>query len=148
MRTLHATSEWGQRSRVRALPEKLSNEHQYTGIVCVECPGVVGVRVEGQGELRFTCRVGHAFSVNDLIGGKDQKIEEWLWSALESMKELATLLRDLQQIGADGAANYAARIDTLERQAKLLGQILQSNDPVVLGAADAGDELDAGRGSP
>jgi two-component system, chemotaxis family, protein-glutamate methylesterase/glutaminase len=133
---------------VRALPEKLTNEQQYTGVVCVECPGVIRVRVEGRGELRFTCRVGHAFSANDLVGGKEQKIEERLWSAFESMKELAALLRDLQQIGADGEANYAARIETLERQAKFLGQILQSNDPVVLGAADAGDEPDAGRGSP
>jgi hypothetical protein len=134
---------------VRALPEKLTGGHQYTGVVCVECPGAVGVRVEGtQGELRFTCRAGHAFSSNDLIGGKEKKIEEWLWSAFESMKELAALLHDLQQIGADGEAGYAARIEALERQAKLLGQILQANDPVVLGAADADDEPDTGRGSP
>jgi two-component system, chemotaxis family, protein-glutamate methylesterase/glutaminase len=134
---------------VRALPEKLTHEPQYTGVVCVECPGVIGVRKEGsQGELRFTCRVGHAFSSNELIGGKEKKIEEWLWSAFESIKELAALLRDLQQVSADGEASYTPRIQTLERQAKLLGQILQSNDPVVLGAADAGDEPDAERGSP
>jgi hypothetical protein len=91
---------------------------------------------------------GSRLSSNDLIGGKEKKIEEWLWSAFESMKELAALLQDLQQIGADGEAAYVERIEALERQAKLLGQILQGNDPVVLGAADAGDEPDAERGSP
>ena len=77
---------------MRALPEKLTADYQYTGAVCVECPGVIHVRAEGSGELRFTCRVGHAFSLNELIEGKERKLEEWLWSALESIQELAALL--------------------------------------------------------
>jgi two-component system, chemotaxis family, protein-glutamate methylesterase/glutaminase len=131
---------------VRALPEKLTNEYEYTGVVCVECPGVVHVRAEGRGELRFACRVGHAFSCNDLLEGKERKIEQWLWSAFESMQELAALLRDLEQ--REGGADYATRIESLERHAKVLAQLLQSNEPIVLGVADPRDEPDAGRDKP
>ena len=134
---------------MRALPENVTAEYEFTAVVCVECPGVVHVRAEGDAaKLRFICRVGHAFSTNDLIRGKEEKIEERLWSALESMKELAALLRDLRLINADGGIAYAARIQNLERQAQVLGQLLQSNAPVVLGAGDACDEPDAGRSNP
>jgi len=134
---------------VRALPEKVTTEYRYTGVVCVECPGVVHVRAEGPGgELRFSCRVGHAFSTNDLIEGKEEKIEESLWSTFETIAELIALLRDLEGLNGGSSGKYATRIQSLERQARAIAELLQSNEPVVLGSANARDDPDTGRGHP
>src|SRR5262249_12252066 len=69
-----------------------------TRISCPECAGVLGVRIDGDhGHLMFVCRVGHTFSIRDLLVGKEEQIETRLWSAVVALEELVEILEDFQQ---------------------------------------------------
>jgi hypothetical protein len=66
---------------------------------------VLTVQGENPGHLLFECRIGHAFSSEELIGDKEKRVERLLWSAVEALEELSALLRDL---GSDGDRARAA----------------------------------------
>src|SRR5437867_3895235 len=69
-----------------------------TRISCPDCAGVLGVRVDGdRGHSMFVCRVGHTFSMRDLLVGKEQQIEARLWSAVVALEELVEILDDFGQ---------------------------------------------------
>ena len=42
----------------------------------------------------FVCRVGHTFSMRDLLVGKEEQIEARLWSAVVALEELVEILDD------------------------------------------------------
>jgi two-component system chemotaxis response regulator CheB len=60
---------------------------------------VLTVQREGPDQLLFECRVGHAFSPEELIADKEKRVELLLWSSVVALEELSALLRDL---GGDG----------------------------------------------
>ena|SRR5438876_168726 len=69
-----------------------------TRISCPDCAGVLGVRVDGdRGHSMFVCRVGHTFSMRDLLVGKEEQIEARLWSAVVALEELVEILDDFGQ---------------------------------------------------
>ena len=45
---------------------------EITGVSCPDCPGVLGVSTEND-HLRFRCRIGHVYSLQDLVEAKDRK---------------------------------------------------------------------------
>jgi hypothetical protein len=101
-----------------ALPPNLSNGDgpRVTGITCPECAGSLEVVREGHGALRFICRVGHAVSVDELLAGKEEKIENDLWAAIRALEELATLLEDLEAYAMRHGRMSAARITSASRR--------------------------------
>ena len=44
------------------------------------------VQREGKGNLRFSCRVGHTRSVDEVLAGKEEKIEGDLWVTVRGME--------------------------------------------------------------
>jgi len=72
-----------------------TSELRASGISCPECAGCLAVRREGRGALFFACRVGHTLSVDDLLTGKEEKIESDLWATVRGLEELIALLEDL-----------------------------------------------------
>src|SRR5947207_13572147 len=83
---------------MNALPSDLDAalEPRFTGISCPECAGCLMVEREGRGNLRFICRVGHTQSVDELLTGKEEKIEADLWASVRGLEELVALLVDLE----------------------------------------------------
>jgi two-component system chemotaxis response regulator CheB len=77
-----------------------SSELRASGITCPECAGCLAVRRERGGALFFACRVGHTLSVDDLLTGKEEKIECDLWAIVRGLEELVALLEDLDAYGA------------------------------------------------
>ena len=45
-----------------------------TALICPECEGAVSIRLHGR-RVFFACRVGHAYSLAELVSGKEQVIE-------------------------------------------------------------------------
>ena len=117
-----------------------------TGITCPECFGVLQVEREGHGNLRFVCRVEHTMSVDELLTGKEEKIETDMWATVRAMEELVALLQDLEtyaqrfgrtQIGGPHHERIAQARDHIRR----IRSVLQEKRPVDLTmAGDAGTD--------
>jgi len=79
-----ATDDWNQ------IP---GSPTRYT---CPECQGAIQ-RIEEDGLVRFRCRVGHAYSPDDLLGAKAKTVEDTLWVALQTLEERAQMLENMAQ---------------------------------------------------
>jgi two-component system chemotaxis response regulator CheB len=85
---------------------------------CPECHGVL-VRVQEGPIARYRCHTGHAFSLQTLLAGLNDEIDDGLWSALRAIEERILLLRELEQIararqdwaGAEQCAQQARATD-------------------------------------
>ncbi len=137
-------------SQLYALPPDVSEaiEPRVTGITCPECSGVLGVVREGRGTLRFICRVGHAVSVDELLAGKEDKIETDMWASVRALEELIALLRDLEAYArrhgrGQTAGPHHDRIAQARDHAQRLRGILEEKRPVDLASSgDAGTAVD------
>jgi two-component system chemotaxis response regulator CheB len=115
-------------------------EARVTGITCPECAGCLEVQREGHGNLRFICRVGHTMSVDELLAGKEDKIENDMWASVRALEELAMLLDDLERYArAHGRDQIGGPHDERMRQARDHAQrvrdILRDKRPVDLTSA-------------
>src|SRR5215813_4733907 len=96
-----------------------------TGTSCPDCPGVLVVRaLHVGGTLHFRCRIGHAYSEDELLAAKEERVESHLWAAVTAFEELAALLADL-----DRAPDRRARA---LRAVQALRQIIDQDRPIVL----------------
>ena len=104
----------------------------------------------GRGYLHFECRIGHAFSTDELIAAKERQFEDGVWAAVTTVRELVQLLRDLEEHGVRPArdSSFAHRIARGEAQATALRSILEdagaidlnpSSDPPELTTLEHGD---------
>jgi two-component system chemotaxis response regulator CheB len=120
---------------VTALPDRISSGTgpQVTRVSCPDCSGVISVEAEGhRGHLRLSCRVGHRFSLPDLLAAKEDRLEGRLWEALHSLVEMAELLEDLiayaeRQELDTVARSFHDRAARAREQAGLLRRIIEEN---------------------
>jgi two-component system, chemotaxis family, protein-glutamate methylesterase/glutaminase len=61
---------------------------------CPECSGSLWEIKHGQA-IRYTCRVGHSYSEDAMVGAQGRAVEAALWAALEALEERAEFLRRL-----------------------------------------------------
>ena len=103
-----------------------------TGLSCTDCSGVLMVRQEGdRGFLVFRCRVGHSFSLSELLAGKERSIEEHMWSAVATLEELGRLLEELAAHGIfERPESFLDRSSRARSTIGFLRSIIASNDPV------------------
>ena len=59
---------------------------------CPECGGVLW-ELHDENLLRFRCRVGHAYSVDSVLAGQSEAVEQALWAALKTLEENISLSR-------------------------------------------------------
>ncbi len=96
-------------------PDKLGKP---SGFGCPECGGVLWEIQEGL-LPRYRCRVGHAYSAENLLSEQSVHLEAALWAAMRGLEEKAALVRRL----ADRARNsghgmLASRYAEQERDAR------------------------------
>lgn len=74
------------------------------------CPGCGGVlwKVEDDGDLRFRCHTGHAYTAAYLLAEQTNKIEETMWIALRMFEERKNLLTEMAR-GEKGVGSNTAR---------------------------------------
>lgn len=91
--------------------------------VCPECSGTLWEIEEGD-LVRFRCRVGHAYSSENMLEAKSEAAEASLWAALRSLEESAALSRriaervprgNLRRRYLDDAESKQAHAATLRR---------------------------------
>ena len=95
---------------------------------CPECGGVLWEVYDGN-LLRFRCRVGHAYSVDSVLAGQTEAVEEALWKALKTLEESASLSRRLAHDARNGGKDWLAkrfgdRAQDSEEHAAVIRQVL------------------------
>lgn len=108
-----------------ALPDELESvggEH-VTGVSCPDCPGVLRVRLEGDHQHVFTCRIGHVYTLDELIARKERRIEEQHWHVVVALEELSALLRD--------AGVHPERAGAASEQAQVVRDLVDRTEPAV-----------------
>lgn len=115
-----------------------TNEGQYGEQVgtpsvfsCPECGGVLWEVHDGN-LLRFRCRVGHAYSVDSILAGQTEAVEEALWTALKTLEESASFSRRLANDAHKGGKDWLAKrfdekMQRAERHAAAIRQVLASS---------------------
>src|ERR1043165_2706153 len=119
-------------------------EPRVTAVTCPECAGTLWVQRAGRGTLRFTCRVGHALAVDELLTAKEDKLEGDLWACVRGLEELVALLRDLEvyaeRHGRERIAGpHDGRIAQASDHARRLRLLLSEKRPVDLAAPRVAD---------
>lgn len=116
-----------------------------TDIGCPDCSGVLYVSELGdQGFLSFCCRVGHVFSIDNLVEFKEDRLDEALWTAVEHLDELIqphTALVDRRGGGkeTDSCSGPAARIQRALRHCDALRRLIRTEGPAPLDGIPKGD---------
>ncbi|HEX6714152.1 MAG TPA: chemotaxis protein CheB [Thermoleophilaceae bacterium] len=97
-----------------------------SGLTCPECGGALWEHEDGP-NLRYTCHVGHAYSLASLQEEQGRTLEMTLWSAVRALEERADLHRRLaRRSGAPRGDAYDARAREAETNARALRQVLGS----------------------
>lgn len=96
-----------------------------SSFACPDCHGVL-LQFEEGGRLRFRCHTGHAYSVESLLAGINNGIEESLWNAIRAIEEGELLMKRMaEHVSAhrggepadlrEAAAKARERADALRR---------------------------------
>jgi two-component system chemotaxis response regulator CheB len=80
--------------------EGSEQKRNQTAFTCPDCHGTIW-EVEENGELRFECRVGHAYSPEGMGNANQEDVERSLWIALRTLEESAALEQRLADLAAD-----------------------------------------------
>jgi two-component system chemotaxis response regulator CheB len=108
---------------------------QVSGLSCPDCCGCLGVETEGKrADLVFECRVGHRYSVEDLLVAKEERLHARLWTAYTALTELVALVEDLaaREPSEDSRRRYAERGEVARTQASRLRRLIEDNRPLTL----------------
>jgi two-component system chemotaxis response regulator CheB len=107
-----------------------------TALTCPDCGGALWEQVEGE-LIRYRCHVGHAYTVDSMVGAHAALVESALWTAVRALEEKAQLSRRLaersQRRGFDlMAQRYEEAIRSAERGSRSIRQLLLNGtaDPV------------------
>ena len=106
---------------------------EITGVSCPDCPGVLAVSTEND-HLRFRCRIGHVYSLQDLIEAKERRLEDLLLAPITALDELATLLREVVAMGREigPPEHFESRAARADRHAATIRAVIEENEPTRL----------------
>jgi len=107
-----------------------------TALTCPDCGGAIWEQVEGE-LVRYRCHVGHAYTVDSMVGAHAALVETALWTAVRALEEKAQLSRRLaersRRRGLDRLAQrYAEAVQSAEHGSSSIRQLLLNGtaDPV------------------
>ena len=126
-----------------AIPPGLDGaaDPRVAGVSCPECSGVLSVRAEGRrADLFFECRVGHTFTDTEVLLGKEDRLDGWLWAAYTALEELVALTTDLaarESTPADARRRYATRLAGAQATANRLRRLIDDDEPIAFSEVDA-----------
>jgi two-component system chemotaxis response regulator CheB len=103
---------------------------QVSDQTCPTCGGTLWERTEGEGPLRYRCRVGHAWSAESLFARNAGALEDALWTALRALQERAGLARRLADDARARrrsltAAHFERSADDADRRAQIVRRALE-----------------------
>jgi two-component system chemotaxis response regulator CheB len=96
---------------------------------CPDCGGTL-FHHEGANPLHFRCRVGHAYSPESLLLGKEAALEAALWAAVVALEERGDLTRRISRrmsgTGGRTGERYLRQANETDEQAVLIRELLAS----------------------
>lgn len=93
---------------------------------CPECGGVLWEMEDGA-LLRYRCRVGHAYTADNLVAEQSLHLEAALWAALRGLEEKAALARRLADRSRDsGHPLLAQRYEEQERDSQRHAAVIRN----------------------
>jgi two-component system chemotaxis response regulator CheB len=137
----HAEEAAAMRDEVHAIPPDATEpgKTRFTALTCAACPGALTVKAEGRGHLVFECRIGHVYTLGELLAVKERCVEEMHWNAVEALEELAALLEDS---GSD-----VVRAARTREHAAALRCLIEVADPIELSMRQQPGSCDGGSGA-
>jgi two-component system chemotaxis response regulator CheB len=118
-----------------ALSAGLKKISEPSSFACPECHGVLLKLKEG-GPIRFRCHTGHAYSLETLLAGINEGIEETLWSAIRALEEGEMLLNSITEHLASHDGEQVAALRGRAREARQqsdhLRTLLTGREPLAL----------------
>jgi two-component system, chemotaxis family, protein-glutamate methylesterase/glutaminase len=95
---------------------------------CPGCGGALWELEDGNGQLRYRCHTGHAYTQSDLLIDQNQAVEEGLYRALRAVQEKAMALRRLAERWPEQLPavrdDYLTRAEELDETAGVLRRVL------------------------
>jgi two-component system chemotaxis response regulator CheB len=120
-----------------------------TALTCPDCGGALWEQVEGE-LVRYRCHVGHAYTVDSIVGAHAALVESALWTAVRALEEKAQLSRRLversQSRGLDLLARrYTAAVQSAELGSDAIRDLLLNGtaDPVTSQPHEAGEQVES-----
>ena len=115
--------------------DAISRDGVFPELAPFACPSCGGSLWEAPDDdnLRFRCRIGHAFGSETLLAEQSQSLDAALAAALRALHERADLARRVRRrVRALGAEERAERYDRIveesERDALVIRRVLLSRD--------------------
>jgi two-component system chemotaxis response regulator CheB len=112
-----------------------------TGLTCPDCGGALWEWRDGNLQ-RFSCNVGHSFTVESMLNEQGRSLESALWGALRALEERADLLRRLSR---DSSGITRRNFDQRSRQVDAHAR--QLRDTLMAAGSEPAVGLDAAAGS-
>lgn len=102
-----------------------------SGFMCPDCGGSL-FQMHERNLLQYRCRVGHAWSGENLLVGQSQAQEEALWAAIRSLEERAELMRQMatsarQRNHTMSAERFEVQAQEAQQRSDLIRQALFQN---------------------
>jgi two-component system chemotaxis response regulator CheB len=120
-----------------AAPAPSAEIAQPGAMVAFSCPDCGGTlwETEAGGTMSYRCRVGHAYTLNNLAARQTETVERALWSAYRALEERAAMSRRLARRLADrgreeSAARFERQAEVAEDRAGELKAVLDSFEAV------------------
>lgn len=109
-------------------PPDEEHEGEVTPFTCPECGGTLW-RIDDFGAERYRCRVGHSFSRDGLLVGKQDALEAAIWAAIVALEEKADLCKRIaKRMEAAGRTTqvdrYRSTVETIEQQLDFLRHMI------------------------
>lgn len=127
---------------LEAAPAPGAEDAQPGEIVSFSCPECGGTlwETESGGTVSYRCRVGHAYTLNNLVARHGDAIERALWTAYRALEERAAMshrvARRLADRGRpDSSERFERQAEVSERHAAELKSILDGFEPLAAEAA-------------
>jgi two-component system chemotaxis response regulator CheB len=120
--------------------EPMTSERPGTPSVfsCPDCGGVLWELDDGK-LPRYRCRVGHAYSVDGLLAGQAEEVEEALWMALRALHEQRETARRAAR-SASGSPALAARFEDTAVNAERRAEQIRATLRRFLTSSEAAEE--------
>jgi two-component system chemotaxis response regulator CheB len=117
-----------------------------SAFACPDCHGTLWEMRDGE-LIRYRCRVGHAYSLENMLAEHSESVEDALWAALRALEESAGLIRQLETQARSKrlllvAERYAGRAQEREEHAAVLRELLRRDgQPEVDLESDESDDI-------
>jgi two-component system chemotaxis response regulator CheB len=99
--------------RIAAMETDTLSKNEQVGnpsmLSCPECGGVLWELQDGT-LLRFRCRVGHAFSADNVLAEQGEIVERALWVALKTLDEKVELSRRVAEQARKSGSEWLVQV--------------------------------------